>query len=163
MRRLLEFRREIHSHRRKQVLAGAIVSCLVVVVALFAIARYRTNRQPQGTNMATVSKTVNLWDAATTRGEQPGSLQSVLLPAALVKLTIVLPRLSAPGNYAVAVTRDQSGDGVLAQGSATTMATGQQETISVELDLRRAEAGTYFLSTIHEQDQASYYYPLQIW
>jgi len=34
--------------------------------------------------------------------------------------------------------------------------------VSVELDLRSAKAGAYFLATTHEQDQASYYYPLQI-
>jgi hypothetical protein len=30
------------------------------------------------------------------------------------------------------------------------------------LDLRNAHAGQYFISTTHEQDQAAYYYPLQI-
>ena len=38
---------------------------------------------------------------------------------------------------------------------------GQQEAIFVDLD-REAKAGAYFLSTTHEQDQATYYYPLQI-
>ena len=39
---------------------------------------------------------------------------------------------------------------------------GDHESVSVELDLRAAKAGAYFLATTHEQDQASYYYPLQI-
>lgn len=30
------------------------------------------------------------------------------------------------------------------------------------IDLRKSKPGSYFLSTTHEQDQASYYYPLQI-
>jgi hypothetical protein len=79
-----------------------------------------------------------------------------------VKLKIILPRFSPAGKYAVAVTRDQTGTGVLAQAMADTMTEGQQETLSVNLDLHRAVAGIYFLATTHEQDQAAYYYPLQI-
>jgi hypothetical protein len=105
---------------------------------------------------------VDLFDAGAVRGEQPGQLQSVTLPAALIKLTIVLPRHSAPGQYLVAITRDQNGNGVVAEGPATTSAVGNQQQVSANLDLRSAKAGQYFLSTTHEQDQAAYYYPLQI-
>jgi uncharacterized protein (DUF2141 family) len=86
----------------------------------------------------------------------------VLLPAAVVRVTIILPRFSPPGQYAVAVTQDQNGNGVVAQRSATATINGDHESVSVELDLRGAKAGAYFLATTHEQDQASYYYPLQI-
>jgi hypothetical protein len=41
--------------------------------------------------MTATPRTVNLWNAGTFRGEQPGRLQAVLLPAALVKVTIILP------------------------------------------------------------------------
>jgi hypothetical protein len=34
--------------------------------------------------------------------------------------------------------------------------------LTINLDLRRAHAGQYYISTTHEQDQASYYYPVQI-
>jgi hypothetical protein len=112
--------------------------------------------------MAIVSQTVNLWDVGTFRGEQPAQLQSVSLPAARVKLKIILPRFSPPGQYLVAVTRDQSGNGVMAEGSSAALASGNKETVAVDLDLRKAKSGQYFLSTTHEQDEASYYYPLQI-
>jgi hypothetical protein len=62
----------------------------------------------------------------------------------------------------VAVTQDQDGNGVLAQRSAPTTIDGDRESVSVELDLRSAKAGAYFLATTHDEDQASYYYPLQI-
>jgi hypothetical protein len=113
-------------------------------------------------NLAAVSETVNLWDAGTIRGNQLGSLQSVSLPAAFVRLTIILPRFSPAGQYAVAVTQDQNGNGIVAQRTAPATANGDHESVSVELDLRTAKAGAYFLATTHEQDQASYYYPLQI-
>ena len=109
-----------------------------------------------------VSETVDLWNTGTYRGEQPGPLRSVVLPAAPVRLTIILPRFSSPGQYLVAVTRDQNGNGVIAEGIASASTSNGQQKVSVELDLRSAGAGAYFLSTTHEQDQAAYYYPLQI-
>jgi hypothetical protein len=62
--------------------------------------------------LAVVSETVNLLDAGTLRGQQPSPLQSVSLPASLVRVKIVLPRFNAPGRYEVAVTRDQAGNDV---------------------------------------------------
>ncbi len=109
-----------------------------------------------------VSKTVDLWNAGTARGQQPGQLQSVELPAAVVRLTVILPRFSPSGQYLIAVTRKEDGTGVIAEGLAPAVATGQEEKVSVVLDLRKVTAGAYFLSTTHEQDHAAYYYPLQI-
>ena len=135
---------------------------LVIAAAVIGVARYGVHRQLPSADLAVVSQTVNLWDAGTVRGSQPGSLQSVLLPAAVVRVTIILPRFSPPGRYAVAVTQDQNGNGVVAQRSAPATINGDHESVSVELDLRAAKPGAYFLATTHEQDQASYYYPLQI-
>jgi hypothetical protein len=86
----------------------------------------------------------------------------VSLPAALVRVKIVLPRFSRPGQYTVAVTRDQTVNYPLAYGNAATNNGGDQEEVFVDLDLRKSRPGAYFLSTTHEQDQASYYYPLEI-
>jgi hypothetical protein len=140
---------------------GLVTACLVIA-AVIAVARYGVQRQSPASNMAIISETVNLWDAGTLRGEQPGQLQIVSLPAARVRLKIILPRFSPPGQYLVAVTRDQSGNGVIAEGSAAAQASGGKEAVSVDLDLRKTRSGQYFLSTTNEQDQASYYYPLQI-
>jgi hypothetical protein len=62
----------------------------------------------------------------------------------------------------VAVTRDQAGNDVQAHNTVTATSNRGREEVSVDLDLRKAAAGPYFLSTTHEQDQASYYYPLEI-
>jgi hypothetical protein len=140
---------------------GLVTACLVIA-AVIAVARYEVQKQSPASNMAIVSQTVNLWDVGTFRGEQPGQLQAVTLPAARVRLMIILPRFSLTGQYLVAVTRDQTGNGVMAEGSAAALAHGDKAAVSVDLDLRKAKSGQYFLSTTHEQDQASYYYPLQI-
>lgn len=62
----------------------------------------------------------------------------------------------------VAVTRDQSGNDLLAKASTAAIGDRDREEVSLYLDLRKSQPGSYFLSTTHEQDQASYYYPLQI-
>ena len=162
MSRLLVFRQENRSRRQKLTLVTAVVLCSVMVAVVITVARYEMHRQLPSTNVAVVSEAVNLWDAGTIRGNQPCSLQSVFLPAAVVRVTVILPRFSPPGQYAVAVTQDQNGNGVVAQRSAPATINGDHESVSVELDLRAAKAGAYFLATTHEQDQASYYYPLQI-
>jgi hypothetical protein len=131
-----------------------------LIAALFVgLTRGRPNSKQQ---TAAVPESVDLWNAGTFRGEQPSPLQAVSLPAALVKVTIILPRYSDPGQYAVAVTLDQEGNGLLARASAAAIGNGDREEVSVYLDLRKSQPGSYFLSTTHEQDQASYYYPLQI-
>ena len=161
LNQLLGFRQDIRSRRRKAAVAGLVAACLIIA-AFIAVARYEVQKPSPASNMAIVSQTVNLWDVGTFRGEQPGQMQSVTLPAARVRLMIILPRFSPPGQYLVAVTRDQSGNGVMAEGSAAALVHGDKEAVSVDLDLRKAKSGQYFLSTTHEQDQASYYYPLQI-
>jgi hypothetical protein len=77
-------------------------------------------------------------------------------------MTIILPQFSSSGQYLVAVTRDQNGNGLVAEGAAAAASSGPQVKVVLDLDLRKVEAGAYFLSTTHEQDQAAYYYPLQI-
>jgi hypothetical protein len=162
MNRLLAFREEIRSRRQKLVLALAAASCLVVAAALISMARDKVRKPVFEANTTVVPETVNLWDAGTLRGQQTSPLQSVSLPATLVRVKIVLPRFSGPGQYEVAVTRDQAGNDVQAHGTVTATNNGGREELSVDFNLRKAEAGPYFLSTTHDQDQASYYYPLQI-
>ena len=161
MGRLLAFRNVDRSRRRK-LTAAAFASCLLVAAVFVSVTEYRVHRKQSAANVAVASATVDLFDAGTIRGEHPGALQSVLLPASVVKVAVILPRFSPAGQYAVAVTQDQNGNGVVAQGGAAATSSGDHVTVSVELNLRKAKAGAYFLATIHEQDQASYYYPLQI-
>ena len=161
MRRLLTMRRDHQSRRQKLVFASAVAAG-VVIAAVITVAWHELQKRSLATNSGAVAETVNLWDAGAFRGHQPGQLQSVTLPAARVRLTIILPRFSSPGQYVVAVTHDPSGNGVVAEAAATTIHNGQRVTLSVTLDLRHAHAGQYYLSTTHEQHQASYYYPLHI-
>jgi hypothetical protein len=161
MNRLLSLRQQRQSERRKLGWALAGAACIILVAGLFAWSRFES-RQRMLAQAAPVAETVDLWDAATYRGVRPGQLQSVELPAARVHLTIILPRFSVAGEYLLAVTRDQNGNGLVAEGTAAAAGAGAEERVVVDLDLRTAKAGAYFLSTTHEKDQAAYYYPLRI-
>jgi len=167
MRRLLELRSQYQSRRRRLVFTAAVGCCLLIVAA-FAVVSWRGANTPHpADNMAAIPETIDLSNAGTLRGlpsnsAEPSPLQSVSLPRALVKVNIILPRYSRPGQYTVAVTRDQTVNDPLARGSATAIGNGDQEEVAIDLDLRKSKPGAYFLSTTHEQDQASYYYPLQI-
>ena len=162
MRRLLELRPAYKARRRLMVLTAAAACSCVIVVALILVTRHGAIPPRSVPGEAAVQVTVDLWNAGTLRGDQPSPLQSVTLPASLAKVTIILPRYSESGRYAVAVTRDRTGNDLLANGSAIAIGTGDREEVSIDLDLRNSQRGSYFLSTTHEQDQASYYYPLQI-
>ena len=162
MSRILALQNENRGRNRKLAYALTATTCLLLVAATFGWFYLRHNHEQTVAVAQPVSKTVDLWNAGTFRGEQPGQLQSVELPPAVVRLTVILSRFSPSGQYLIAVTRKEDGTGLVAEGLAPTVADGQQEKVSVVLDLRKASAGAYFLSTTHEQDQAAYYYPLQI-
>jgi hypothetical protein len=167
MRQLLELRFQHQSRRRKLAFTAAVGCCLLIVAAFVVVSWRGTNATHPVDNMAAISETIDLSNAGTLRSlqsdpSQPSPLQSVSLPRALVKVTIILPRYSRPGQYTVAVTHDQSANDPLAHGAAAANGGGDREEVSVDLDLRKSKPGFYFLATTHEQDQASYYYPLQI-
>jgi hypothetical protein len=167
MRRLLELRSQYQAGRRKLVFTVAVGCCCLIVAAIVVVSWRGANTPHLTDNMAAIPATIDLWNAGTLRSlpsdpAHPSPLQSVSLPRALVKVTIILPRYSRPGQYVVAVTRDQTVNDPLAHGSVATTGSGGREEVSVDLDLRKSKPGAYFLSTTHEQDKASYYYPLQI-
>lgn len=162
MSRLQVLRRKQRVHIRRSQIALAGVVCLILIAAWVVVPQWRKRGQETVSSVASISKTVNLWNAGTYRGQQPAPLKSVVLPAKEVRLTIILPRFSQAGRYLVAVTRNPDGTGVIAEGTAASILKDDQETVSVPLDLRNAKAGAYFFSTTHEQNQAAYYYPLRI-
>ena len=84
------------------------------------------------------------------------------LPSSLVHLRLILPRFSDPGSYTVAVSKDKGGTEIVARGSGMTVAAGPRLLLEVTLDLRRAQVGSYFLATVRESDNGTYYYPLNV-
>jgi hypothetical protein len=111
-----------------------------------------------------VKANVDLFNAGTVRGadDDVNALKQVSLPAAIVQLSVTLPRFSEAGRYDVLVSIDKSGNEVVAKGSGDAVANAGKVMVDVTLDLHAAKPGAYFLATVRGADNGMYYYPLQI-
>jgi hypothetical protein len=157
---------------KRRVLALAIAACLVVAAGIYGSRVLFERKAPSAIgngaltgNAQTVAndRTIDLFDHGTVRGgSQPSPLDAVSLPSSLVHLRLILPRFSDPGSYTVAVSKDKGGTEIVARGSGMTVAAGPRLLLEVTLDLRRAQVGSYFLATVRESDNGTYYYPLKV-
>lgn len=112
-----------------------------------------------------VSATVDLFNSGTLRGadDETTPLKEVSLPAAIVHLSVVLPRFSEVGSYNVNVSQDKTGSQIVATGAGNAVERdGGKVLVNVTLDLRAAKPGAYFLATVRGTDNGTYYYPLKI-
>ncbi len=145
----------------------AVFAMIVVIASLVLKSFVHSLTQPavssNNNQLALLDRTINLWDRDTSRvAGEAVPLKAVLLPAALVRVKVILPRVSESGTYSIAVTSDKYGRNVLAKGRAPTVADGPRQLVTVILDLRKTKAGAYFLETTQDQSEASYYYPLKV-
>lgn len=157
---------------RRRILAWGIAACLLLAVGLFGVktiikkpdGNVATNEaQKQGAELAAVDRTIDLFNHGTIRGgADPNPLEAVSLPSKIVHLHLILPRFSDPGSYVVAVSKDRAGTAIAARGNGKTVADGPRLFLDVLLDLRAAPAGSYFLATVRESDNGTYYYPLNV-
>ncbi len=153
---------------RGKLLYAIAASLLVLVGGTVA---YRVNhehaRQPVEVASSTPQNAaVDLFEATTSRGAGPeddaSPLQQVMLPAAVVRLSVTLPRFSQSGEYRILVSTDRAGTQVVAKGSGVAQDTAGKVNVNVTLDLRSAKPGAYFLATVRGSDNGTYYYPLQV-
>ena len=157
---------------QRRILGWAIAACLLVAVGLFGVKTIvrkpdgnvvRNQTQTQAGQLAVVDRTIDLFNHGTIRGgADPNPLEAVSLPSTLVHLHLILPRFSDAGSYVVAVSKDRAGTAIVARGTAKTHGGGQRLLLDVPLDLRGAQAGSYFLATVRESDNGTYYYPLNV-
>ncbi len=157
---------------RRRLLAWAIAACLLIGVGIYGSRLLFKKPEPnvvkggaqkQAGQLVAVDRTIDLFNHGTVRGGgDPSPLDAVSLPSNLVHLRLILPRFSDPGSYVVAVSKDREGTAIVARGSSKTVADGPRLFLDVPLDLRRADAGSYFLATVRESDNGTYYYPLNV-
>jgi hypothetical protein len=81
--------------------------CLLIGLIIVKLWYHRPPRSIT-TQSAMVRRTLDLSDYGTYRGAQAPSVPVLSLPAALVKLKLILPRFSDPGNDFVVVAPDRS-------------------------------------------------------
>jgi len=145
---------------RLWIAAAAVAACVLFTVWA---TRHNTPTSPFTTReLAVLDRTVDLSYQGPVRGRasSPTSPDPVLLPAALVRVTVMLPVASDGGQYQIAVTRDQDGNKILASAIAQSAGEGPRKTVTVVLDLRAAQ-GTLFLRTT-DRNHVSYLYPMRI-
>jgi hypothetical protein len=158
--------------RRSIVNLAAIAACLLLAFVLWrATPLFEHRRQvaqqssaPHAVEEAEASREIDLSRYATPRSVGSGAVQleAVSLPAAIVHLNIILPRLSPAGHYKVALAADQAGDATVASGEGDATGSDPSTKLSVTLDLRKAARGSYVLSTERGQDAGAYYYPVKV-
>jgi hypothetical protein len=142
---------------------------IAAIVVICAILIFRIERPQSASFLQTASNpvaaNVDLFNAPTLRGigeDGAAPLQAVSLPAAIVHLSITLPRFSESGAYVIAVSRDRAGQQLIAKGSGNAIDNDGKVGVNVTLDLRKAKAGAYFLATVRGSDNGTYYYPLKV-
>ncbi len=148
---------------------GTLLALAASILIIFGAAyMYLSQRHPSQTEQVAssvpVNASVDLFNAPTLRGtgDDAAPLQQVMLPAAIVHLSITLPRFSHAGDYKVVVSYDRTGQKQVAEGTGTAKESDGKVDLGVILDLRAAKAGAYFLATVRGSDNGTYYYPLQV-
>ena len=84
------------------------------------------------------------------------------LPAALLRLEIVLPQTSQAGVYDIAVASGGNGGENVARAEGNFSGAGSRIAVIVSLDLRNAAPGKYELSTQLRGENTPHLYPLEI-
>jgi hypothetical protein len=149
------------ANRRWAVIASVLLCCLAVSGLLY----WRTQlvaTTTQDAQAIPVAETIDLSRAGTTRGSDTSSALALDLPRQIINAHVILPYYSPGGNYVVSVTTDRGDASGIAAGRAVANVKGIHGDLTVTLDLRRLRRGSYFLSTTHEGDAASYFYPLTL-
>jgi hypothetical protein len=153
---------------RRRIIGWAVAASLILTSCI-GIWKYQHSLAAQigGVQLAStkpVNANVDLFNAGTVRGEDDdaNALKQVSLPAAIVQLSVTLPRFSESGHYEVLVSRDKMGNEVVAKGAGEAVADAGKVIVDVTLDLRSAKPGAYFLATVRGSDNGVYYYPVQI-
>ena len=149
-----------HEHRSQRVKI-ALGTVLAVSVVLTAV-RYAIDKGAFRSSTVQITQPVDLRGASVLGDQQKLPLQSVGVPAAVVRITIFLPSSSSRGQYLVAVKRHQNKRVYVVDEGIFGKQDGDRQPLTVDLDLRRAEAGQYFLSIYGVDDQVLFSYPLRV-
>jgi hypothetical protein len=141
---------------------ASVLLCCLAVAGVFYWRTHSIGTPTQVAESTPVAVTIDLSQAGTTRGSDTSTVATVVLPRRVVTAHVVLPNFSPGGDYAVSVTTDRSGTSEKETGRAVANVQGFHADLTVALDLRSLQPGTYFLATTHEGDPASYFYPLTV-
>jgi hypothetical protein len=137
---------------------------LAVLVAGGIVAFVLHHWQPAAAPVQLVElrRTLDLSQYLAHPADQPPINTPLHLPAAVLRLELVLPQKSQPGVYEIAIAANGN-DGVrVARAEGNSTGADPRTAVTVSLDLRNAAPGTYVLSTRLVGANASHIYPLEI-
>lgn len=147
----------------------ALVASLFIICGLvtaYVIHRDTLSHVAQVASSEPINAVVDLFNVPTLRSADTDTaaapLGQVSLPASIVHVAITLPRFSQSGPYDVVVSQDRAGHQLIAKGTGTASESDGKVSLNVTLDLRAVRAGAYFLATVRDSDNGTYYYPLKI-
>ena len=144
---------------------AGIAAVLLCCLAIGSVAYWRLHSSLSTSQTASaipLAETIDLSQAGTTRGGETSNVPPVALPRRVIAAHILLPYFSPGGRYVISVTTDRNGSPAKAEGQGTASVSGFHADLTATLDLRNLPQGTYYLSTTHDGDRASYYYPLAV-
>jgi hypothetical protein len=98
------------------------------------------------------AEVVDLSAAGTLRRQQARPLRSVSLPAFWVRVTVILPRFSEPGQYLVAVSLDQAGGEVPAEGRGASIYQDGGPSMSAQANYASNDADLTRESTVRDAE-----------
>jgi hypothetical protein len=143
-------------------IAAVLLCCLVIGGVAYWRLHFSASTS-QTASATPLAETIDLSQAGTTRGGgEISNVPPIELPRRVIAAHILLPYFSPAGRYVISVTPDRDGSPEKAEGQGTANVNGFHADLSVTLDLRNLPQGTYYLSTTHDGDRASYYYPLAV-
>jgi hypothetical protein len=150
--------------RKNVLLAGGLIAAGVAgVFVLMVVPQVNPfhSRFAHIRVMHTQDVTINLWDQDMERGGNQ-TLKTIHVPPTSVRLIITLPRFSRPGTYQVSLCRERKDASAFVRSKADATSVGSREIVTVVLDLANVEKGSYWLSTRHNEDAASDYFPVNV-
>lgn len=143
----------------------AIAAAILCCIAIAGLAYWRIQSRMEltgGIPADPFPAKIDLSRAGTTRGGETSNFSPVTLPRRVIAAHILLPYFSPGGSYIVAVTTDRNGSPPRAEGRGVAAVQGFQAELDVRFDLRGLPDGNYYLTTMHANDRASYFYPLTV-
>jgi hypothetical protein len=109
-----------------------------------------------------IARTLDLSRYGSDPGGHPGGDPPLSLPAARLRLEIILPRESQPGAYCIMVAADEHVPNRVAWAKGIAVSADPRMVVTVSLDLSEATPGKYALSTRLQSEDGHDTYPLQI-
>jgi hypothetical protein len=119
-------------------------------------------KDPADGRLVEMARTLDLSRYRTGPGGHPGTDPPLSLPAARLRLKIILPGESHSGVYCIMVTARGHGPDRVAWAKGIAVSAGPRLVVTVSLDLSQATPGNYALSTRLQSEDGHYAYPIQI-